>query len=156
LKAGSAAETKRLAARLAIGLAPAAAARPEGILIGLTGDLGAGKTTFVQGFVEALPGGRGLYVTSPTFAIAQEYGTDPPVRHLDLYRISSLAELEAIGYRELCFRPGFALVEWVERVPDAFPAEWVEIRLAVDPSDVREILVRPHGDALATLIGMIA
>jgi tRNA threonylcarbamoyladenosine biosynthesis protein TsaE len=155
LKTGSAAETKRLAAKLALGLAGAAASRPDGILIGLTGDLGAGKTTFVQGFVEALPGGEGLYVTSPTFAIAQQYGTVPPVRHLDLYRISTLAELEAIGYRELYFNPGFTLVEWVERVPDAFPAEWMEIRLAVDPSDVREIAVLPHGEGLATLVGMI-
>ena len=154
MKAGSAAETKRLASRLATLLADTAR-RPEGILIGLTGDLGAGKTTFVQGFVEALPGGSGLYVTSPTFAIVQQYGTDPPVRHLDLYRISTLSELEAIGWRELYFSPGFALVEWVERVPDAFPAEWVEIRLAVDLSDVREIDVRSHGEALEKLVGMI-
>ena len=155
MRAGSAAETKQLAARIAIQLADLAAARPEGVLIGLTGDLGAGKTTFVQGFVEALPGGRGLYVTSPTFAIVQQYGTDPPVRHLDLYRISTLEELEAIGYRDLYFGPGFTLVEWIERVPEALPAEWVEIRLAVDPSDVREIAVHTHGGAFAKSIGTI-
>jgi tRNA threonylcarbamoyladenosine biosynthesis protein TsaE len=155
MKSGSAGETKRLGARLARGLAAAAAARREGILLGLTGDLGAGKTTFVQGFVEALPGGRGLYVTSPTFSIVQQYGTDPPVRHLDLYRISTLTELETIGYRELCFSPGFTLIEWIDRVPDALPAEWMEIRLAVDPSDVREIGVHSHGEALAELVGKI-
>lgn len=149
MKAASARETRRFAARLAKALAGEAKRRPEGILIGLSGELGAGKTTFVQGFVEALPGGRGLYVTSPTFAIAQQYGTDPPVRHLDLYRISSLAELESIGFREQYFAPGFALVEWVERVPEAIPPEWIEIRLAVDQADVREIHVRAHGEALA-------
>ncbi len=153
MRARSRADTQRLAARLAHRLAPVATARPDGILIGLTGDLGAGKTTFVQGFVAALPGGRGLYVTSPTFAIVQQYGTEPPVRHLDLYRISTLAELEAIGYREQYFAPGFTLVEWVERVEEAVPSEWIEIRLAVDPSDVREIHVRPHGESLVEVVG---
>lgn len=155
MRSGSGAETQQWAAALAIRLAELAAARAEGVLIGLTGDLGAGKTTFVQGFVEGLPGGRGLYVTSPTFAIVQQYGTVPPVRHLDLYRISTLAELEAIGYRDLYFSPGFTLVEWIERVPAALPAEWMEIRLAVDPSDVREIDVHLHGGAFAKSVGSI-
>jgi tRNA threonylcarbamoyladenosine biosynthesis protein TsaE len=142
-----------IAARLARGLAGAAA--EQGIVIGLSGALGAGKTTFVQGFVAALPHGGDQAVTSPTYAIAQQYGTEPPVRHLDLYRLSDMADLEAIGYRELYFPPGFALVEWIERVPEAIPDERVEIRLAVDPSDVREIEVRPHGARLAAAVAAI-
>lgn len=148
-RATTAEETKALAGRLAEALAPRA---EEGVLIGLIGELGAGKTTFVQGFVAALPGGADLYVTSPTFAVAQAYDTTPAVRHLDLYRLSSLAELEAIGYRDHYFGPGLCLVEWIERVPEAIPEEWVEIRLAVGASDVREIDVRPHGDALEALV----
>lgn len=148
-RAATAEETKALAGRLARTLSEAAG---EGVLIGLIGELGAGKTTFVQGFVEALPGGADLYVTSPTFAIAQQYETTPPVRHLDLYRLSSLDELEAIGYREHYYGPGLCLVEWIERIPEAIPARWVEIRLAVEASDVREIDVRPHGDVLEALV----
>jgi tRNA threonylcarbamoyladenosine biosynthesis protein TsaE len=124
----------------------------SGILIGLVGALGAGKTAFVQGFVAALPGGEGLYVTSPTFAIAQRYPTDPPVTHVDLFRIASLAELESIGYREFYFGDEVTIVEWIDRVPEAIPDAWLEIRLAVSHKDAREISLRPHGDRLALAV----
>nr|XP_061807094.1 tRNA threonylcarbamoyladenosine biosynthesis protein TsaE-like [Nerophis lumbriciformis] len=140
--------TQAFAAKLAVHLRDYG---PPSLVIGLGGDLGAGKTTFTQGFVAGLAPDDDIYVTSPTFAIAQIYETIPPVRHLDLYRLADLDELEAIGYRDLYFAPGFALVEWFDRVTEALPRDWMEIDLAVGPSDVREIALRAHGEAQRAL-----
>ena len=71
---------------------------------------------------------------------------------MDLYRLSTLADLDAIGYRDLYFAAGVTLVEWIDRVAEAIPAEWIEIELAVLPSDVREICVRPHGADLSRVV----
>ena len=138
------AETKRIAARLAT-LIQRAAAEGAGLVVGLSGPLGAGKTTFVQGVVAALAPDEDVYVTSPTYSIHQSYPTEPPISHLDLYRLEGLEDLEAIGYRDIYFGAGAALVEWIERVPEAIPPEWIEIQLAPRGSDVRFISVRPHG-----------
>lgn len=144
-----AAATQAWAGRLAVHLRDRG---PECVVIGLSGDLGAGKTTFAQGFVAGLAPGRDLYVTSPTFAIAQSYDTEPPVRHLDLYRLEDFDELAAIGYRELFYAPGFALVEWIENVPEAVPEERVSVRLTVLEDDSRRAELVGHGAALRGVI----
>jgi tRNA threonylcarbamoyladenosine biosynthesis protein TsaE len=132
-------------------LAGAVRDRPS-TLIGLSGDLGAGKTTFVQAFVKALAPDEEHFVTSPTFAIVQSYDTEPPVTHMDLYRLSTLADLEAIGYRDHYFASGVTLVEWVDRVPAAFPPEWIEVQFTVLPSEMRSIRVQGHGDRLDQVV----
>ncbi len=140
-------------------LARVARVQQSRMLIGLSGDLGAGKTTFVQGFVKALSPERDLYVTSPTFAIVQSYDCSPPVTHMDLYRLGSIEELEAIGYREQYFdaRPGVTLVEWIELVPEAIPDEWIDIRLVVDPTDVRDMReIRVRAQGASTVAGLAA
>lgn len=124
----------------------------EHVLIGLEGPLGAGKTEWVRGFMAGLDPQRADDVCSPTYAIVQIYRGTPEVRHLDLYRLGSLEDLEAIGYREHFFGDGVALVEWIDNVPDAVPEQWVHIALAVEPTDVREIRIFPHGVALARLM----
>lgn len=147
-------ETREIAGRLAVAarglLAPDAPGGIglESLLIGLEGEIGAGKTAFVQGFVHALSPELDPFVTSPTFSIVQTYETTPPVTHMDLYRLRDLEELEAIGYRDHYFAPGVTLVEWISRAPEAIPDEWIEIHLAVGPSDVREMRVHPHGASL--------
>lgn len=147
-------DTAQLAGRLAAEVRRAwlAAAGASSALIGLSGDLGAGKTAFVQAFVAALAPDEDHEVTSSTFAIVQVYETEPPVTHLDLYRLSSLAELEAIDYRMLYFGPGVTLVEWMDRVPDAIPPDWLEIRMTVRREDAREIELIGHGRAMASLV----
>ncbi|MCA9553004.1 MAG: tRNA (adenosine(37)-N6)-threonylcarbamoyltransferase complex ATPase subunit type 1 TsaE [Myxococcales bacterium] len=137
-------ETQALAARLALALAE----RGAGVVVGLLGGLGAGKTTFVQGFVRVLPGGQDLYVTSPTYALAQTYPTQPPVTHMDLYRLGSLDDLEMIGYRDLYFGGGITLVEWIDRVPEALPRERVEVRLSESPDGGRDVRVEGFGAGL--------
>lgn len=124
-----------------------------GGFVAMYGDLGAGKTTFVQGLVAALPGGSDLYVTSPTYALAQTYETIPPVTHMDLYRLGSLDELEAIGYRDLYFGGGIAVVEWADRVPEALPEARVDVHLTMTEAEGRELELVAHGAALAELLG---
>lgn len=136
-------------ARQIAGLARRVASNEQGLVVGLSGPLGAGKTTFAQGVVAAL--GSDDYVTSPTYSIVHTYDTTPPVVHMDLFRLGSLDELESIGYRDHYFGKCLALVEWIERVPEAIPPEWIEIQLAPQASDVRLILVRPHGQRLSAL-----
>ena len=109
-------DTEELAALLARGLrAP--------LVVLLQGDLGAGKTTFVRGFVRALKGGEDVVVQSPTFALARSYQTTPLVRHLDLYRLQGAdsAALDELGLTEMLDQPdGFAFVEWpVDRIETA-------------------------------------
>lgn len=157
IQARSAEETQKIAGilaeciREALRAPEAATPRLEGVLIGLSGELGAGKTTFVQGFVGALAN-EALYVTSPTFAIMQQYECDPPVVHMDLYRLGSIEELETVGYRDAYYASGVTLVEWIEQVPDAIPEEWIDIRLVAGMTDVRDIQLRAWGDSMAVLL----
>jgi tRNA threonylcarbamoyladenosine biosynthesis protein TsaE len=106
------------AATVAAGAALAARLRP-GDVVTMTGDLGAGKTTFVRGLLHAL--GHDGEVPSPSFAIVQPYeDLDPRVWHVDLYRLESREELAELGLDSL--GDGILIVEWPERAgQDAWP-----------------------------------
>lgn len=98
-------------------------------MITLTGELGAGKTTWVRGLLQGL-GWRGA-VRSPTYTLVEPY--DLPagrVYHIDLYRLAGGAELDALGFREMATEPALCLVEWPERGGDALPPPDLEVRLA--------------------------
>jgi tRNA threonylcarbamoyladenosine biosynthesis protein TsaE len=107
----------------------------DGLVIGLIGPLGAGKTVFVKGLAEGL-GIEPSAVSSPTFVIAQQYPlpreeTPRPdvLHHVDLYRLETESELEAMGFSDL-FDPGSVLaVEWADRFPGVLGPERLEIEL---------------------------
>lgn len=145
------AETHEVASRVAT-LAQRCTAAGHGLVVGLSGPLGAGKTTFVQGVVERLAPDEDHYVSSPTYAIMHVYDTKPSVVHMDLFRLNGLDELEAIGYRDHYFGDALVLVEWIDRVPEAIPPEWIEIQLAPQAADVRSISVRPYGARISALV----
>jgi tRNA threonylcarbamoyladenosine biosynthesis protein TsaE len=133
----SAAETKALAGAVA-GLARA------GDLVVLAGDLGAGKTAFVQGFAAAL-GVEGP-VTSPTFTLVHEYDGRLPVYHLDVYRLEHLAETADLALGEVLDGGGVTLVEWGDAVLAALPPDYLEVRLELgDGPDDRRVAVRAVG-----------
>lgn len=127
-------ETWRAAAEVAAALRP-------GMVIALHGDLGAGKTTFVQGLGFAL----GLHrpVTSPTFTLSTEYPTRRfKFVHMDLYRLSGPDDLLTIGFPEYLETGAVVAVEWPERAGDLIPPDALHVRLALtDDPDTRLIEV---------------
>ena len=87
-----------------------------GTVILYTGDLGAGKTTFTKGIAKALEITE--TVTSPTFALVNEYYGKLPLFHFDLYRINSVDDLYAIGFFDYLDRGGVIAAEWSENIPN--------------------------------------
>lgn len=139
-------ETKQLASTLAPYL-------HNGDAISLVGDLGAGKTHFVQGVAEAL--GATDPVTSPTFNIAQEYrGGRIRIDHLDLYRLEDPSELEDIDYYRIIDNDtdGAAFVEWADKFPNDYPCDFLELKFLVSEDGVRTIRARSFGNRSRQLL----
>ncbi len=99
----------------------------EGDIILLSGELGAGKTTFTIGLARGL--GVRSPATSPTYTIINEYDGRIPVYHLDLYRLESLEEMEVIGYEEYYFGKGVTVVEWGDKIESSMPEDYLGIDL---------------------------
>ena len=119
-----------------------------GQVYALTGDLGTGKTVFAKGFAEGL--GVAQDVTSPTFAIINEYAGRLPLYHFDVYRINSVDEMEDTGYEDYFYGKGVCLVEWAELVEGLLPADTVHICIEKDLAkgeNYRLITVRGQGHA---------
>ncbi len=112
----------------------------------LEGELGAGKTTFVRGFVGALPGGASVVVQSPTFALARTYATQPRVHHLDLYRLQSAAGLEELGLLELLDdAAAFSFVEWPRDLALSVPCAFVRLTSVGGAPDARRVEIELPG-----------
>jgi tRNA threonylcarbamoyladenosine biosynthesis protein TsaE len=130
-------ETERLGARLASTLAP-------GDVVLVSGELGAGKTTFVRGALRSL--GVDGPITSPTFVVGHQHvGRHGPLSHLDLYRLAGMAG-EDPGLLDPFFGDdAIVFVEWPEHALDAFPSVRVKarVRLAHAGGDGRRIEVEP-------------
>ena len=137
-------ETRILGAALAPLLVP-------GDVVSLTGDLGAGKTVFVQGLAAAL-GVQGR-VTSPTFTIVHEYEGRYPILHLDIYRLDSFQEVIDLGFEDLLDPSAIVVVEWGEAVAPLLPQRHLEIALRRDDptteDDRRTVRFRARGDEWA-------
>ena len=100
----------------------------EGTIVCLEGNLGAGKTLFVQSMAKTL-GVQGE-VTSPTFNLMNIYEGFCPIVHFDLYRIQNEDELEEIGFYEYTdFPEGIVLIEWGEKFPESLPDDYVRIEI---------------------------
>jgi tRNA threonylcarbamoyladenosine biosynthesis protein TsaE len=104
-------------------------------IIALHGEMGSGKTCFVQGIARAL--GIHRLVTSPTFTIVNEYRSEIPLVHVDLYRISDPDEILAMGFEEYLDSPGITCIEWAERAGDLLPGRTISVRLETLPGGTR-------------------
>ncbi|MBV9953084.1 MAG: tRNA (adenosine(37)-N6)-threonylcarbamoyltransferase complex ATPase subunit type 1 TsaE [Acidimicrobiia bacterium] len=117
----------------------------RGDLVLLSGEMGAGKTAFVQGL------GRGLGVTgritSPTFTIAHQYaGAQLTIHHLDVYRLEHLNEALDIGLAEMLDEGSLVVIEWGDAIAPVLPRDYLEVRFAFGASDDdRELVFRPVG-----------
>ena len=123
-----------------------------GDLITLTGDLGAGKTTFARALIRALLDDPDAEVPSPTFTIVQSYATPRiEVAHFDLYRLNSPDELDEVGFDD-AIATGLALVEWPERAGDRLHGASLDVALAAGPSaETRTVTLTPDGAWAARL-----
>jgi tRNA threonylcarbamoyladenosine biosynthesis protein TsaE len=118
-----------------------------GDVLGLVGDLGAGKTLLVKGLARGMGVPEDVPVVSPTFTLVQTYrGRSATLHHVDLYRLERAAELEDIGLDDL-YRDDAAVVavEWFDRFPEAAPREYLELRIAVTSDTSRRVELAAHG-----------
>lgn len=150
LEAANAATTLELGARLARAMSAPLAAP---LVIALTGELGTGKTTLVRGFLREL--GISGSVHSPTYTLLEEYFVRGlRVAHVDLFRLRSADELEALGIRDLLEPDRVLLVEWPERGADRLPPADLSIELAFSGSG-RRVRVAAHTAAGRTLVPLL-
>jgi len=133
---------------MAVGEAVASLLR-EGDAIALTGELGAGKTTFVRGAARAL--GFDGAVASPTFTLVREYQGRLRVYHVDVYRLERVQDVLDLGVDEMVAEGGVLLVEWGDAVEGLLPEDHllVEITL-VSGEDARRIVVTGKGPSWTT------
>jgi tRNA threonylcarbamoyladenosine biosynthesis protein TsaE len=141
LKTHSSEETKRLALTLAPLLVP-------GDMLVLAGDLGAGKTTFVQGLAVGL--GITDRVTSPTFILMKEYlGGRYPLMHLDIYRLNHIQEVIDLGYDEFLDPSYVVAIEWGNVVEALLPTDHLNVEFRHSGGDSRKITLEPRGPGWA-------
>jgi tRNA threonylcarbamoyladenosine biosynthesis protein TsaE len=130
-KSATPADTEAFGAKLAAAIVAAGATASDAlVVVYLTGDLGAGKTTLARGFLHAI--GITEPIRSPTYTLLETYEAGGlTIAHLDLYRLRDPEELEPLGLRDLA-RPSYVwLVEWAERGAGWLPPPDVEVRLVV-------------------------
>ncbi|MCS7192316.1 MAG: tRNA (adenosine(37)-N6)-threonylcarbamoyltransferase complex ATPase subunit type 1 TsaE [Armatimonadetes bacterium] len=146
LKTKSGNETKKLAMDLAKMLS-------GGEVICLSGELGSGKTTFVQGLAEGL--GITMPIISPTFTIVREYIGRLLLFHVDAYRLSNLSAKDIqrqIGLLDYMERGGVVVIEWADLISDALPPERLEI-IFEHTKDGRILNFVPRGEFYKRLVG---
>jgi len=110
-----------------------------GDVVALYGELGAGKTCFIQGLVGGL--GVSTHATSPTFVLVNEYRGRLPVHHVDAYRTSSLTELLDLGLLDLMGGDGVTLIEWADRAEALLPTGTVRVRIEGVGDEPRAITI---------------
>ena len=129
-------ETEQIAATLAKRLV-------SGDFIAFFGGLGMGKTNFVRGLASVLcPDVR---VTSPTFALVNEYTGKLNIYHFDMYRITDSDDLYSTGFYEYLERPGIVAAEWCEMIPEDLPEHRYEIRFERVSDNCRNITIEEIG-----------
>ena len=110
-----------------------------GAVVACTGELGAGKTCFLQGLARGL--GVTGPVTSPTFVLVNQYRGRLPVYHLDAYRAGSLTELVDLGLEEMLHGDGVTVIEWADKLLPLLPARTIHVHLTGLGDEPREITI---------------
>lgn len=102
----------------------------EGDIVCFSGDLGAGKTTFIKGVAEGVGGVSSEFVNSPTFSYLNIYKANITIYHFDLYRLRDADEFLSMGFDEYLFADGIACIEWSEKIADLIPDDAIRVDLA--------------------------
>ena len=127
----SVADTEKLAARLAEKL-------QGGEVIAFTGSMGMGKTAFTRGLVEALGGGD--VVSSPTFALVNEYAARLTVQHFDMYRVSGWGDLYSTGFFDYLDTDSVLVIEWSENIDGALPENTIRIDMQKGETETERVI----------------
>ncbi|OQX24352.1 MAG: tRNA (adenosine(37)-N6)-threonylcarbamoyltransferase complex ATPase subunit type 1 TsaE [Desulfobacteraceae bacterium IS3] len=113
-----------------------------GAVIALTGDLGSGKTAFVQGLARGLGVPQEYYITSPTYTLVNEYPGRCPLFHADLYRLEGNADIEEIGLYDILQKgEGVTAVEWAERLDKETLSAAIRIRFEILDEESRRVVI---------------
>ncbi len=127
----SVAETEELAVKLAKKLMP-------GTVIAFFGGMGMGKTAFTRGLAHGL--GLENSVSSPTFAIVNDYGGNPPLVHFDMYRVTSWEDLYTTGFYDYMDMGAILAIEWSENIENAIPENAVRITIEQGTADDERVI----------------
>lgn len=123
-----------------------------GEIIGLTGELGSGKTCFVRGMAEGLEVGKEAWIRSPTFTLINEYHGRMPLYHIDLYRVENRRELEELNLLEYFFAGGVCAIEWFEHLPAREIEEYLHVGFAHAGGSRRKLTFMAHGERFEEII----
>ena len=113
----------------------------EGDVIALVGDLGSGKTWFTKGLALGLGISPDTIITSPSFALINEYEGRHTLFHLDIYRLESLGDFLSAGLEEYFYRDGVVVMEWADRWPEILPEWKLKVRFVIIDYLVRKIVL---------------
>ncbi len=130
----SAEETCAIAERFATHLSPNS-------IIALSGDLGAGKTTFVKGLTQRITSTPIDEICSPTFTYLNIYEGERTVYHFDLYRLNRQSQFVSMGFDDYFEKDGICCIEWPERINDLLPQETITVDIAYASDQTRTITI---------------
>ncbi|QTA89352.1 tRNA (adenosine(37)-N6)-threonylcarbamoyltransferase complex ATPase subunit type 1 TsaE [Desulfonema magnum] len=127
-----------------------------GTVIALTGDLGSGKTSFIQGLAKGLGVPNEYYVTSPSYTLINEYPGRCPLFHADLYRLEHVEDIEEIGlYEILDSEEGVVAIEWADKFREILP-DHIAIHLEIADDESRKISISADSPENITLTERIS
>ncbi len=141
-------ETRRLGERLGARIT-------EGFVITLDGDLGSGKTAFVQGLARGIETPPECYVTSPSYTLINVYPGRLPLYHVDLYRLEGAGDFEDVGLYEIIDDPGVVAIEWAERLTEDLLSDRLAVRIDRTGDQRRRFRLRAHGQNCIDLLEAI-
>jgi tRNA threonylcarbamoyladenosine biosynthesis protein TsaE len=111
----------------------------DGDMVALVGELGSGKTWFTKGIALGLGIGGNEVITSPSFALVNEYEGKVPFFHMDVYRLGSLSEFLSAGLEEFLHQSGVVAMEWADRWPEILPKKRIKVEFVILDGSRREI-----------------
>ena len=115
------------------------------LIIALSGDLGSGKTAFVQGLAMGLEVPDDYYITSPTFTLINEYPGRLRLMHVDLYRLDSIADLEDLGLDESLYDQAVIAIEWADKLSDRLQASHLAVSMEIIDDNCRTLSLDATG-----------
>jgi len=122
------------------------------LIIALIGDLGSGKTAFVQGLAGGLDVSADYYITSPTFTLINEYPGRLPLFHVDLYRLETVNDLDDIGLDELLCDRAVIAIEWADKLSVDLSNEYLSVRFQIIDENCRKVKIIGYGQKGINLI----